>query len=136
MSYWPLDYDPAVKKAFPQGWRDFKYIVVTQDMLDTLEPDPYGGRGDRSFAGGGQLRPRHAKSIQVRAIEPARWHPSQHIKVAIHMRLLQFPRRGARGAVGRCLALALSDRGLRRLRLRPRLAVQVVKGNQLVDAEG
>jgi glycosyltransferase involved in cell wall biosynthesis len=40
VSYWTLDYDPAVKRAFPQGWRDFNYIVVTQDMLDTLNQTP------------------------------------------------------------------------------------------------
>jgi cellulose synthase/poly-beta-1,6-N-acetylglucosamine synthase-like glycosyltransferase len=40
VSYWPLDYDPAVKKAFPHGWRDFDYIVVNQDMLDTMTKTP------------------------------------------------------------------------------------------------
>ena len=40
ISYWPLDYDPAVKKAFPQGWRDFDYIVVTQAIVDTLTNTP------------------------------------------------------------------------------------------------
>src|SRR5207253_9922583 len=25
--YWPFDFDPAVKKYFPDGWRDFDYIV-------------------------------------------------------------------------------------------------------------
>jgi cellulose synthase/poly-beta-1,6-N-acetylglucosamine synthase-like glycosyltransferase len=27
VSYWPLDYDPAVKRSFPNGWRDFDYVV-------------------------------------------------------------------------------------------------------------
>jgi cellulose synthase/poly-beta-1,6-N-acetylglucosamine synthase-like glycosyltransferase len=40
VSYWPLDYDPAVKKAFPRGWRDFNYIVVNQAMLDALNQTP------------------------------------------------------------------------------------------------
>jgi glycosyltransferase XagB len=40
VSYWPLDYDPAVKKAFPHGWREFDYIVVNQAMLDTLNQTP------------------------------------------------------------------------------------------------
>jgi cellulose synthase/poly-beta-1,6-N-acetylglucosamine synthase-like glycosyltransferase len=40
VSYWPLDYDPAVRKAFPQGWRDFNYIVVNQNMLDTMTNTP------------------------------------------------------------------------------------------------
>jgi hypothetical protein len=35
VSYWPLDYDPAVKKAFPGLWRDFDYIVSTEPMRDT-----------------------------------------------------------------------------------------------------
>jgi glycosyltransferase XagB len=40
VSYWPLDYDPAVKRAFPKGWRDFNFIVVTQDMRVTLDHTP------------------------------------------------------------------------------------------------
>jgi hypothetical protein len=40
VSYWPLDYDPAVKSTFPQGWRDFDYIVVTQAIIDTLTNTP------------------------------------------------------------------------------------------------
>jgi glycosyltransferase XagB len=40
ISYWPLDYDPAVKRTFPQGWRDFNYIVVTQAIVDTLTNTP------------------------------------------------------------------------------------------------
>ena len=40
VSYWPLDYDPAVKKAFPRGWREFNLVVVTQDMRDTLTQTP------------------------------------------------------------------------------------------------
>jgi cellulose synthase/poly-beta-1,6-N-acetylglucosamine synthase-like glycosyltransferase len=66
-SYWPLDYDPAVKKAFPGGWRDFNYIVVTQDMLDTLNQTPtaaaaiHHSRVVASFGQGTHL-------IQIRAI--------------------------------------------------------------------
>ena len=40
VSYWPVDYDPAVKQAFPQGWRDFDYIVLTQTILDTVIHTP------------------------------------------------------------------------------------------------
>ena len=32
VSFWPLDYDPAVKRHFPDGWRDFDYIVSTDGM--------------------------------------------------------------------------------------------------------
>ncbi|MBV9853438.1 MAG: glycosyltransferase [Streptosporangiaceae bacterium] len=39
-TYWPLDYDPAVQRAFPHGWQDFDYIVVTQDMINTLNQTP------------------------------------------------------------------------------------------------
>lgn len=39
-TYWPLDYDPAVQRAFPHGWQDFDYIVETQDMLNTLNQTP------------------------------------------------------------------------------------------------
>ena len=38
--YWPLDYDPAVKKRFPGGWRDFDYIVSTQPVRSTLPLTP------------------------------------------------------------------------------------------------
>jgi hypothetical protein len=32
VSFWPLDYDPAVKRHFPDGWRDFDYIVSTDGI--------------------------------------------------------------------------------------------------------
>jgi carbon storage regulator CsrA len=32
VSFWPLDYDPAVKRHFPNGWRDFDYIVSTDGI--------------------------------------------------------------------------------------------------------
>jgi hypothetical protein len=35
VSYWPLDYDPAVKRLFPNGWRDFDYVVSTGAMRVT-----------------------------------------------------------------------------------------------------
>jgi hypothetical protein len=40
VSYWPLDYDPAVKREFPHGWRDFDYIVSTQAMRGDLTRTP------------------------------------------------------------------------------------------------
>lgn len=78
VSYWPLDYDPAVKKAFPLGWRNFNYIVVTQDMLDTLNQTPSvagaisHSRVVASFGRGAHL-------IQVRAIgaRPAAPQPTR-----------------------------------------------------------
>jgi hypothetical protein len=38
--YWPLDYDPAVKRRFPGGWRDFDYIVSTEAVRSTTEQTP------------------------------------------------------------------------------------------------
>jgi cellulose synthase/poly-beta-1,6-N-acetylglucosamine synthase-like glycosyltransferase len=35
VSYWPLDKDPAVRRYFPGGWREFNYIVSTEAMRDT-----------------------------------------------------------------------------------------------------
>jgi hypothetical protein len=35
VSYWPLDKDPAVRRYFPESWREFDYIVSTQAMRDT-----------------------------------------------------------------------------------------------------
>jgi hypothetical protein len=38
--YWPLDYDPAVKRHFPGGWRDFDYIVSTEAVRSTTSKTP------------------------------------------------------------------------------------------------
>ncbi|MFL5841152.1 MAG: glycosyltransferase [Thermoleophilaceae bacterium] len=38
--YWPLDYDPAVKKRFPNGWRDFDFIVSTEAVRSTPKLTP------------------------------------------------------------------------------------------------
>ena len=37
---WPLDYDPAVKRAFPDGWRDFDYIVATDGIRANTTQTP------------------------------------------------------------------------------------------------
>ncbi len=71
VSYWPLDYDPAVKKAFPKGWRDFNYIVVNQAMLDTLNQTPTSAAAidhSRVVASFGQ----GLRNIQVREITVTR----------------------------------------------------------------
>jgi 4-amino-4-deoxy-L-arabinose transferase-like glycosyltransferase len=67
ISYWPLDYDPAVRKAFPQGWRGFDYIVVDQDMRDTLNQTPTSAAAidhSRVVASSGQ----GLSKVQVRQI--------------------------------------------------------------------
>jgi glycosyltransferase XagB len=38
--YWPLDYDPAVKRRFPGGWSDFDYVVSTEAVRSTTEQTP------------------------------------------------------------------------------------------------
>jgi cellulose synthase/poly-beta-1,6-N-acetylglucosamine synthase-like glycosyltransferase/4-amino-4-deoxy-L-arabinose transferase-like glycosyltransferase len=38
--YWPLDYDPAVKRRFPGGWGDFDYVVSTEAVRSTTEQTP------------------------------------------------------------------------------------------------
>jgi glycosyltransferase involved in cell wall biosynthesis len=38
--YWTLDYDPAVKQAFPDGWRDFDYVVSNYDLRITAYLNP------------------------------------------------------------------------------------------------
>ena len=40
VSYFPLDYDPAVKRHFRNGWRDFDYIVSTEPIRATTERTP------------------------------------------------------------------------------------------------
>jgi hypothetical protein len=69
--YWPLDYDPAVKQRFPDGWRDFDYIVSTQAVRSTLRLTPTTARAlDHSVViaqfGHGDQR------IEVRAIQRER----------------------------------------------------------------
>jgi hypothetical protein len=67
VSYWPLDYDPAVKREFPQGWRDFDYIVSTAGIRDSITQTPTAAQAlDHSavvvsFGRGSQL-------IQIRKI--------------------------------------------------------------------
>ena len=69
VSYWPLDYDPAVSKAFPGGWREFDYVVVNQDMLATLPQTPSAGAAiahSQVIASFGQGVDR----VQIRKISP------------------------------------------------------------------
>jgi hypothetical protein len=40
VSYWPLDYDPAVRKRFRRSWRDFEYIISTPPMRATTDRTP------------------------------------------------------------------------------------------------
>jgi 4-amino-4-deoxy-L-arabinose transferase-like glycosyltransferase len=69
VSYWPLDYDPAVKRLFPDGWRDFDYIVSTGAMRVTATYTPntaealQHSRLVARFGSGGER-------IEVRAIVP------------------------------------------------------------------
>src|SRR5204862_7628104 len=35
--YWAFDFDPAVQKHFPNGWRDFDYVVSTLGMRKDIE---------------------------------------------------------------------------------------------------
>jgi hypothetical protein len=34
--YWSFDFDPAVQRVVPQGWRDFDFIVSTQGMRNDI----------------------------------------------------------------------------------------------------
>jgi hypothetical protein len=38
--YWPLDYDPAVQRHFPDGWRDFDYVISSQGMRNDTSQTP------------------------------------------------------------------------------------------------
>jgi hypothetical protein len=67
--YWPLDYDPAVKRRFPHGWRDFNYMISTNAVRSTLQLTPTTAQAlDHSRVvaqfGRGQGR------IEIRAIDP------------------------------------------------------------------
>ena len=69
VAYWPLDYDPALRKAFPSGWREFEYIVVNEDMLASLPQTPSAAaaivhsQAVASFGQGGNR-------VQIRKINP------------------------------------------------------------------
>lgn len=69
VSYWPLDKDPAVKRYFPYGWREFDYIVSNAAMRDTAIYTPstaqalQHSRPVAIFGRGGQR-------IEIRAIMP------------------------------------------------------------------
>jgi cellulose synthase/poly-beta-1,6-N-acetylglucosamine synthase-like glycosyltransferase len=70
ISYWPLDKDPAVRRYFPQGWREFDYIVSTWAMRVTAKALPSTAQALKHsrlvavFGQGDQER------IEIRAITP------------------------------------------------------------------
>jgi hypothetical protein len=70
VSYWPLDYDPGVRQHFPDGWRDFDYIVSTDSIRGSVGQTPTAAlalehsRVVASFGQGGQL-------IEIRQITGA-----------------------------------------------------------------
>ena len=69
--YWPLDYDPAVKRRFPHGWRDFDYLVSTEAVRVTTKRTPTTAEAlehSRVVARFGQGPQR----IEVRAIDAGR----------------------------------------------------------------
>jgi cellulose synthase/poly-beta-1,6-N-acetylglucosamine synthase-like glycosyltransferase len=70
VSFWPFDYDPAVRKRFPNGWRDFEYIVSTQAMRASVARTPETARAlahSRPIVTFG----RGEQRIEVRKIDPA-----------------------------------------------------------------
>jgi hypothetical protein len=70
VSYWPLDKDPAVRRYFPRGWREFNYIVSTEAMRDTATYVPSTQAAlvhSHVVAGFG----RGTGRIEVRKIDPA-----------------------------------------------------------------
>jgi 4-amino-4-deoxy-L-arabinose transferase-like glycosyltransferase len=40
VSFWPLDYDPGVRKQFPGGWRDFDYVISSAFMRSNVAQNP------------------------------------------------------------------------------------------------
>jgi hypothetical protein len=70
VSYWPLDKDPAVRRHFPGGWRDFDYVVSTEAMRDTAQNTPntqLALQNSRTIATFG----RGVQRIEIRAIHGA-----------------------------------------------------------------
>jgi hypothetical protein len=68
--YWPLDYDPAVKRRFPHGWRDFDFIVSTQAVRSTLRLTPTTARALEHSHVVAKFG-RGDKRIEIRAIDRA-----------------------------------------------------------------
>jgi hypothetical protein len=70
VSYWPLDKDPAVRRYFPLGWREFDYIVSTEAMRDT---DSYLPNTAQALAHSHVVASfgRGPQRIEVRAIDKA-----------------------------------------------------------------
>jgi cellulose synthase/poly-beta-1,6-N-acetylglucosamine synthase-like glycosyltransferase len=69
VSYWPLDKDPAVRRYFPYGWREFSYIVSSWSMRVTAIYTPSTAQALRhsqlaAVFGQGYDR------IEIRAITP------------------------------------------------------------------
>jgi hypothetical protein len=76
VSYWPLDHDPAVRRYFLQGWRDFDYIVSTQAMRVSVDRTPQTALAlehSRIVVSFGQGTQR----IEIRAITGRTKHPAQ-----------------------------------------------------------
>ena len=67
--YWELDYDPAVQRYFPYGWREFNYVVSDNGMRVTAGLNPNTAQALQHsslvavFGSGGER-------IEVRAIIP------------------------------------------------------------------
>jgi cellulose synthase/poly-beta-1,6-N-acetylglucosamine synthase-like glycosyltransferase/4-amino-4-deoxy-L-arabinose transferase-like glycosyltransferase len=71
VSYWPLDYDPAVKRRFPHGWRNFDYVISTAAVRITMNRTPTTAEAishSRVVAQFGHGYPR----VEIRAITPTR----------------------------------------------------------------
>jgi hypothetical protein len=70
VSFWTLDYDPAVQRQFPGGWRDFDYVVSTQAMRVQADETPSAARAVRNS----QVVARFGhgdEAIEIRAIDEA-----------------------------------------------------------------
>jgi cellulose synthase/poly-beta-1,6-N-acetylglucosamine synthase-like glycosyltransferase len=67
VSYWPLDYDPALRRHFPQGWRDFDYVVSTEAMRDGTNQTPTAGQALAHSATVASFG-REAQRIEIRKI--------------------------------------------------------------------
>ncbi len=66
--YSKLDRDPAVKKRFPDGWRDFGYIIATPSMRRGAEQD----RSATLAALRNSVPVAHFGDVQVRRIDASR----------------------------------------------------------------
>jgi cellulose synthase/poly-beta-1,6-N-acetylglucosamine synthase-like glycosyltransferase len=83
VSYWPLDKDPAVRRYFPFGWREFNYVVANGAMRESAKNLPNTAQAlahSRLMATFGQ----GYDGVEIRAITPTAITEGEPMASQIH----------------------------------------------------